>query len=472
MRSVVAVTLLVSSLAVAAPGSVRAVIEVPAAPPKTDESPYLYLNRCSGGCMVTGGPDNDATTLASNIPTPGEYLIGEFATETGATGSAADAEWAELVQCVEEVYSPFAVMVTDTLPTGVTYTEALVAGIPGDIGRPEDNLGISVLSSNCAPIDDGLAFIFANSHPGTGMDRIYQICWTAAQESAHLYGLDHEWMFTDGESACRDPMTYRTDCGGEKFFRNMRAECGRFMEEPCKCGGTQNSAAILTSVFGAGTPITAPPHVAITYPTASASITSGITVHATAGAQRGVAEVELYVNGSRWANSFMVAAFGAEGQPDADYAITLPTRLPDGILDIVIRADDDLGVSTDSAVVEVEKGSPCTTANDCLPDQTCDAGKCDYPPPTLALGSACSYDQQCTTWECGDFSDGSACTTDCEVDEPTSCPATYTCFDAGDGHGRCAIGGGGGCCDASGGSPTSLATAAILALVLRRRRRR
>ena len=38
-------------------------------------------------------------------------------------------------------------------------------------------------------------------------------------------------------------MTYRNDCGGEKFFRNEIANCGETANRTCKCGGTQNSHA-------------------------------------------------------------------------------------------------------------------------------------------------------------------------------------------------------------------------------------
>ena len=34
------------------------------------------------------------------------------------------------------------------------------------------------------------------------------ICWTAAQETAHALGLDHEYVFADGTSACSDPMKF------------------------------------------------------------------------------------------------------------------------------------------------------------------------------------------------------------------------------------------------------------------------
>src|SRR3954468_12686561 len=96
-------------------------------------SPYLYLNRCSGGCNVTAGEMNDARVNASSIPKmafncQGTYptcMISEYENAAGQTGTAADAEWAQVVQCLKEVYSPFQVTVTDQKPTnGVSYTMA------------------------------------------------------------------------------------------------------------------------------------------------------------------------------------------------------------------------------------------------------------------------------------------------------------------------------------------------------------
>src|SRR5690606_8752003 len=56
-------------------------------------APYLYLNRCSGGCAITGGTVNDATMHLSNIPKEGSYTVSEFENAAGETGAAADDEW-------------------------------------------------------------------------------------------------------------------------------------------------------------------------------------------------------------------------------------------------------------------------------------------------------------------------------------------------------------------------------------------
>ncbi len=317
-----------------------------------------------------------------------------------------------------------------------------------------------------------ISFSFANHHPGKGTTRVLDICWTAAQESAHAFGLDHEYVFTDGSSTCRDPMTYRNDCGGEKFFRNSRAQCGEDAPRECRCGGTQNSHAALLQVFGPGTPITAPPHVTILAPLDGSTIGQGQVVHATAGAQRGVAKVELFVNGSRW-SILGGAAFGADGQPDADYALTIPKELPNSVMDLVVRATDDLGIATDSAPFTVTKLAPCTASSDCLADQTCGDGKCAYPAPAGELGDACPYAQYCKSWECVDTDVGKRCVEDCEVDEPSSCPPSFTCEDTGGGKGLCVEVSVGGCCEAGHGAPpwAPLGLASLVVGLGRRRRR-
>lgn len=446
------------------------------APPETfvrsqaaQVSPYLYLNRCTGGCTVTGGSTNDAKHQVTTIPAAGTYTIGEFATVDGQTGSAADADWAALVQCMKQVYSPYAITVTDQVPQGVSYTETIVAGQPTDLGQPGDVLGIAVFANNCAPQDNAIAFAFANHHPPG--DHVLNVCWTAAQESAHIYGLDHEYEFTDGTSACNDPMTYRVDCGGEKFFRNRDAKCGEYAARPCRCSDTQNSHQKLLTVFGPGTPITTAPTVSIVSPTAGQMISDGSVVHPEAGAQRGIAKLELWLNGSKW-SEIPGAAFQMNGQPDPyDYTINFPKGLPDSLYDVVVKAFDDLGTETDSAPVAVVEGAACTDASHCLQDQKCDAGHCHWDAPTGELGDSCSYPQFCKSWTCLDFGGGSECAQTCEQDDPTSCPSGFAC-EADGSTSICVATGGGGCCSVAGdeGWLPGLLAAGVLAIVLGRRR--
>lgn len=455
------------------------------ATPYAQVSPTIFLNRCSGGCVVHKGSVNDARTDTSTIPMatatkPGpDFVVTEFQNAAGAIGAAADAEWAQLVQCMQEVYSPFRVTVTDVRPaTGASYHQAIMAGNPGDIGLGTEILGVAPLASDCSAIDNVISFSFANHHPLA--DRVLNICWTAAQESAHAFGLDHEYSFTtgnaaNGHSACNDPMTYRNDCGGEKFFRNETANCGETASRTCKCGATQNSHLKLLGVFGTGTPITGNPNVAVTSLTPGGSLGSSVAVQA--GAKRGVSRVELYFNGFKWADQPGVA-FGLQGQPNpSPYGIRVPDALPNSIVDVKAVAYDDLGVSTDSVVITVTKGAPCVTADTCAKGQRCDAGKCLWDPPSGDIGDACTYDQFCKSGICTGTKDQTICTQDCIPGATDSCPMGFECLMSSVNSGKCFFADSGGCCSIDGGRGATWwvyagLAATVLGVVTRRRRRR
>ena len=227
----------------------RVVVETPPQSLAEQAAPatVLFLNRCTGGCLVTQNGTNDARNQKTSIlPNPGEYLISEFHNDAGLGGSAADDEWNQIVTCVKDVYSPYNITVTDVQPAdGVIYNEAIVAGSPGETQEASDILGIAPLANNCSAEANVISFSFANQH--TTPDRVHNICWTASQESAHAYGLDHEYL-------CKDVMTYQTGCGNKSFV-DQDAPCGESKKRACEGGAkTQNSYQRLISVLGAKRP--------------------------------------------------------------------------------------------------------------------------------------------------------------------------------------------------------------------------
>jgi hypothetical protein len=444
-------------------------------------SPTLYLERCKGGCVVHGGSLNDARTMTSSIPNPGDYNVSEFENAAHVSGTAADAEWGMFVQCMKEVYSPFMVTVTDVKPaSGVSYHLALVAGKPPEVGLGNDILGVAPLAGNCAAFDNVISFSFANAHNQSDpLDRALNICWTASQESAHAFGLDHEYSFLGGASACNDPMTYRFDCGGEKFFRNDTANCGEDTERPCRCGATQNSHLKILSVFGAGTSLIPPPTSVVTTPSADSTAANSLpaNVISSAFSKRGVSKVELYLNGFKWAEA-KGTAFGRNGQPASAYGLTLPPGVPDSIYDVVARAYDDLGAFTDSPKITVTKGAAggCATADTCAAGQKCEAGKCFWDAPIGEVGDACTFPQFCKTGQCQGTADQQICTQNCVPGMEGTCPVDgLVCVQQAPGQGICFFGeDGGGCCSTSSGNgwvPGGLA-AFVLGLVMFGRRRR
>jgi hypothetical protein len=447
-------------------------VEAFTAHPAAEPALVLFVNRCSGTCAITGGAMNDARSHLTSIPAPGSYIVEEYKNAAGLTGTAADAEWNAVLDCLKDVYSPYNVVVTDVKPAdGVAYNEAIVAGMPQNVGLGTDILGIAPLANDCSAQSNVMSFSFANYHSAT--ERVNNICWTAAQESGHAYGLDHQYVFEDGESACSDPTTYRMDCGGRKFFRNRFAKCGEDKIRKCRCSTSQNSHQKLLTVFGAGTVTTAPPTATLTFPTNGITVAAGWSARVEAGSERGVNKVELYLNGSRWAVQPGVK-FGSRGQLNpASYTLMVPATVPDGVMDVYARALDDLGAETSTATVTVTKGSPCTSAASCLDKQTCDAGRCMYPAPAGELGDECSYDQYCKSWSCIEATSGDKrCVSECRTNETASCPVNFMCLPTGDTEaGVCWPTDTGGCCSAGRDGSQAFAFSAVLLVMLRRKRK-
>ncbi len=424
----------------------------------------LFLDRCANDCTVTTG-SNDATMNASTIPN---------STSTLSAFAFGDSDWAGVLKCVQDVYSAYNVQVVDAKPdAGTLYNKTFVAGLPSQIGQTADVLGIAPLATDCSVLSNTIAFAFANQHTPT--DRVNNICWTVAQESAHMYGLDHEYQFTDGASACNDPMTYRNDCGGEKFFRDRAGQCGETAVRACKCErASQNSDAILLGIFGAGTPTSTPPVVSIVVPAAGGiTVQNGFVVQAMAGAQRGVESVQLVLNGHAWLTA-AGTGFGMEGQPAIVYAMQFPPTVPDGVIDIQVRGIDDIGVATLSPAVTVQKGAPCTDASTCLTGQTCGSGKCAWATPTADTGTSCSYNELCISDTCVNGTCEQPCNP-VSTSVRTGCLAGDTCGSSG-GVNVCVPGtgggGGAGCCSSSRGGAAQAALGMFgLAILLRRRRR-
>ena len=442
----------------------------------------LYLERCTGNCTVTGGGINDARSYTSTIPTTGPNTIAEFRGNGGTVGAAANADWNAVVQCVKEVYSPFDVQVTDVKPAaGVSFHLAIVAGSPGEVGLSNMILGIAPARGDCSPSDNVVSFSFANAHPGTTNERLLNLCWTAAQESAHAFGIpNHSWRFvSSNRSACNDPMTYRTDCGGQKFFRNEQSSCGDYAEEAtCSCGPTHNSHLKLLSVFGEGTPTTGNPTSVVTLPLPNAPLAA--VVGAQAGSKRGVSKVELWLNGFKWAET-PGAPFGPNGQAlQSSYTLTVPTTVPSSKIRLIARAYDDLGAFTDSAVVETYKGSAsgCADASACADGQRCDAGYCLWDAPVGEVGDDCTYSQYCLSGLCQGTAEQTICTQSCIPGVGDSCPDGFTCIQSGVGQGVCFFPADeGGCCSVGGDGQGAwvqpvLGLGLLGLIVLRPRRRR
>jgi MYXO-CTERM domain-containing protein len=411
-------------------------------------SRIIYLNRCIGGCNIASGPNNAISNSWPTTP-PGGAVLSEF--------QHGEQVWQDVMNCVRETYAPYNVTITDVDPGGVPHHEAIVAGTNVENGDDMMVLGRAA-GVGCNPVNNVMSMNYANSHPPDGQ----YICETVAQESAHTWGLDHAYH-------CSDPMTYLPNCGGSgrKFFRNKNFPCGEFSERECGyCGGpTQNSHLRLFGMFGMGQPIP--------IPTVSISMPAGTTagpafpIYAVGMAVRGFGKAEFWLNGYKWGE--------AEGYTGPNvsqgFQYVTPTELPDGVIDIEVRIYDDLEYGYGTATKTITKGAPCTSADQCLEGQKCEAGKCFWDPPMGDFGAACEYDQYCLSGQCPE----GTCTTSCIAGVTGGCPDGYVC-----GSGNYCIGtdgGGGGCCSVGQSTTATLLGqlglgALVLGGLFRRRRPR
>lgn len=430
---------------------------------------YLYINRCRGGCIITKGGDDartDSTTLPDD-PAGTKFNLSEFA--------HGDDSWNALMTCLKEVYSPYDIIVTDQEPpAGVPYNEGLAAGTTREL-HVSGMLGYAYLNNDCSPRAYAISFTFANEINGSAINTM---CRVVAQETAHSFGLRHSFEYGDGRSACNDPMSYRTDCGGQRFFRNESAKCGEYEAGTCGgCGGFQNTHARLTTILGVGTPITPPPTVELLMPADGATVVAKQTVSVRAFSKRGVAKVELWINGYKW-NESKGAGWGGNGQPEQIYAVQLPEELPDGVLDLVIKVRDDIDLVTETQQITVTKGAPCVSAETCAAGQRCETGRCFWDPAVGEVGDPCEFQQFCKNELCVAVDDDQRCTQQCVQGIEDSCPPEFTCLETGD------IGGGvcwpssavekTNCgCSTNGELPVSgtLFGLGVLGLMFRRRRR-
>jgi len=444
-------------------------------------SNIIFLNRCKGGCVIHSANNNNAATQDSTIPNqpPGtDVSISEFPYD--------DTAWATVVQCVKEIYSPFNVQITDVDPgAGVVHHEIIVAGTGAELMLPQGVLGISPVSADRTPVNNNISFAFAGSYSNTDNPNVLfgliDLCATIGQETAHSWGLDHEY-------ACVDPMTYLSPCGGQRFFRNKDIECGTGAPGECNCDGrcqtagpTQNSHQRILGVFGPGQSIVPGPVASIVSPADQTTVQNGFTVFMNSMGKRGTFHARLILNGYTWVDKDVdiQPPQGTNLAPiyAKTFQLNAPTDVPDGVIDVEAQACDDLDQCS-SGKIQVTKGAPCADASSCAKGQKCEAGKCFWDPATGELGDDCGYPQACKSGLCLSTSGGMMCSQQCFITQAGSCPDMFECVLDNSGTGYCLPKAPDtGCCNSSATGADALAAKTglvglVLVIALRRRRRR
>jgi len=406
--------------------------------PEAHGSHILYLNPCIGGETFSPGYNDSRTNRSSIIN----------GTRTLPQYPYGDASFNQVVQCVREIMGPFNITVVTEDPGNTPHHEAVVCGHPNDIGMQDGVGGVAPFS--CGVIENAITYTFPEIYGGWTRG----ICETIAQEAAHGWGLDHEYL-------CADPMTYLNGCG-DKFYQDNNAPCGEYSARSCSCGGsTQNSYQRIKAIFGASTPT--PPVVAITEPVNNANVEPGFIVRADFDDNDGVKNAALYVDDQ--------LAMMLDTPP---FVFNAPSSMSDGSHEIKVVAHD-LFDAEGSDSIYVIVGEPCGGSDDCDSGQACVDGRCVPGPGTPGgLGETCTNGDECASGLCGTDADGDQlCTEPCDP-AADACPGGFECRSAGEG-GVCWPGtGGGGGCDVGRSDrlpPGFLALLGLVALALLARRR-
>ncbi|MEO6773602.1 MAG: Ig-like domain-containing protein [Kofleriaceae bacterium] len=407
------------------------------APAAAVSSHIIYLHRCDvAGCTVHFGMTDDSRTSTSSIA-DGDRTIGGF--------TQPEAVWQAMLQCVKDTYAAFDVTITDVDPGNVPHFEEIVGGTPDQLRSDIPNAG-GVAPFNCDEVPNGISFTFDVYGPDPDA-----LCWTVAQETAHTFGLEHEYLQ-------KDPMTY---IPGDlpKRFQWQDAPCGTNTASGCQCNaaGTQNSYEHIYTLFGVGQPT--PPTVMITSPTDGKKVTPRFPIVVDAKDDAAIDHLELWIDGA------MTDAISA-----APWQFTAP-MLADGAHTIEIHAIDTTQMSAMTSI-SVTQGPPCTAAAGCEGTDVCVAGGC-IPGPDAAggLGAICQTGGQCLSLQCASAGEAFMhCVAACDPGSAGSCPNNFACLASGTG-GVCWPSTAGGCCSASGDPRASLLLGMlVLGGVLRRRR--
>ena len=411
----------------------RAPTGVMAAP----SSSIIYLHRCPvGGCLVHSGAVDDSRTDTSSIADPGDHSLSAF--------KESDAIWQSVVQCVRDTYAPFAITITDVDPGNVPHFEEMVGGTVAQLLAGFPNAG-GIAPFQCGEIPNGISFTF--DVYGTNAD---ELCWTVAQETAHTFGLEHEY-------SAKDPMTY-VQGYLPKRFQWEDAPCGTNSPGGCQCPqASQNSYRAIYQKFGVG--VATPPTVAITSPTDGKTVTPNFPLLVTATDDAAIDHVDLVVDGAV-----------VDMTATAPYVFHAPA-LDLGPHTIEVRAVDTTQMPA-SQTITITQGPPCVDASGCAGTDVCVSGGClPGPAEPGGLGDTCQGNKECLTQQCaaGPNDNLMHCVAACDPSKPSACPNDFDCLAGGTAN---VCWPSAGCCSV-GGDPRSTAVLGVLVvgLVVRRRRR-
>ena len=179
-----------------------------------------YLNVSDGTTALFAAAQDDAvlnqTAIATVVPYPAFTWP---AGQAGASLSTSQAK-AYLLLALHKAFLPYNLLWTDVRPARGPYTMVMVGGDPEAFGFDSRVAGVAVLDCEDAQASN-IVFAFPGALPGN----LHGLFVTAAQETAHAFGLEHtqdeedimhgqlnprQWTFPDRQNAVSAPRA----CGG------------------------------------------------------------------------------------------------------------------------------------------------------------------------------------------------------------------------------------------------------------------
>jgi len=403
-----------------------------------------------------------------------------------------------------QFYSAFNVQVVTTRPTGVRYTMCIVGGDPGQLGIGQGAAGIAPLdcdNQNEPDVTYAFSSVLDPSNTGSAQQSLKAIAVTAAQETAHSFGLGH----TTNQNDIMYPQLTFTATGFAKGPQQLQNDGSG----ACSSGSTQDSFNMLLGVLGpsSGMPMTGPtPTVAFVTPTDGSTVPLKFTITVAASESGGtIAHVDLDSQGQSLGSlttapytktvtapqdgqySLTATAYDSNGNfASTTVTFTAMQGAPPQQTGCQTKADCNTGLDcvAGQCVMPQPMGSMCSDMNPCPTGQVCGSdGTCKTDPNAPApgqTGAMCTDNGQCSSGLCAQVGNQSFCTKVCDPNDGASCPANMKCVaDSGGnycepkGNGNNGSAGGGGCSTTPGradGFGGMLAALCLLALYVARRR--
>jgi MYXO-CTERM domain-containing protein len=406
----------------------------------TGKSVILYLGGRAPGQTLQIGAFNP-----SQLSNPGNF-------------SSRQALIDAVVAQTRSIFEPYDVEFTLTRPSSGDY-EMIVFGSSCQTVLGESGCG-GVALADCGNSDkNNITFVFP-----PGLD-YRDLAPTAAQESAHAFGLAHTTNQNDVMYPFIQPGIYPS------AFGNTNSPCpSDEVAAGATCNKTsQNSHQTMLDTIGFPGQDVYGPDIVITSHVAGMTIRPGDKIRASiVDSQNAVQRAELLVNSA-----------SAEIKSSGPYEFTFPSGVTPGTVIVQIRASDSMNNQSIAGLqlyLPSGQETPCNDDDDCGGggDLECNGEFCVPENGVNELGEPCADGAQCDTGLCGEVDGDNRCTRLCDSTQP--CPDGFDCRGGGDGApGACWPGGdsgGCGCRTAGVGSLPGLAILLGLAVLGLGRRRR